>query len=153
MSSSMLHCSLSEPTTYHQPICECPPSVVYSKFGSVSDVIPIMHTPYSVLAGLKICIRSTEAASEAPLLPTATTQPPPPSAHPALKAASVRTELPRPAPIVHPSFVWMPCRLRERRCSRRWEEERCNTRSTFETSKYNGCNIRLKAVETLETYL
>jgi hypothetical protein len=31
--------------------------------------------------------------------------------------------------------------------------ERCNTRSTFETSKYNGCNIRLKAVETLETCL
>ena len=28
-------------------------------------------------------------------------------------------------------------------------EERCNTRSTFETSKYNSCNIRLKAVETL----
>jgi hypothetical protein len=29
--------------------------------------------------------------------------------------------------------------------------ERCNTRSTFETSKYNGCNICLKAIETLET--
>jgi hypothetical protein len=28
-----------------------------------------------------------------------------------------------------------------------------NTRSTFETSKYNGCNIRLKVVETLETCL
>jgi hypothetical protein len=27
----------------------------------------------------------------------------------------------------------------------------CNIRSTFETSKYNGCNIRLKAIETLET--
>jgi hypothetical protein len=31
------------------------------------------------------------------------------------------------------------------------EEERCNTQSTFETSKNNGCNIRLKVVETLET--
>jgi hypothetical protein len=30
-------------------------------------------------------------------------------------------------------------------------KERCNTRSTFETSKYNSCNIHLKAVETLET--
>jgi hypothetical protein len=31
------------------------------------------------------------------------------------------------------------------------EAERCNTRSTFEISKYNSCNIRLKAVEILET--
>jgi hypothetical protein len=31
------------------------------------------------------------------------------------------------------------------------EEERCNTRSTFETSKYNSCNIRLKVDETLKT--
>jgi hypothetical protein len=30
-------------------------------------------------------------------------------------------------------------------------EERCNFRSTFKTSKYNSCNIFLKAVETLET--
>jgi hypothetical protein len=30
------------------------------------------------------------------------------------------------------------------------EEERCNTRSTFETSKYTGCNIRLKAVKHLK---
>jgi hypothetical protein len=29
--------------------------------------------------------------------------------------------------------------------------ERFNTRSTFKTSKNNGCNIRLRAVETLET--
>ena len=90
------------------------------------------------------------------------TQPPPPNAHPALEAASIHTELPhlRPmhaAPLSrahHPSsFVWMPCRLQERRCSRRWEEERCNIRSTFETSKYNGYNIRLKEVGTLETCL
>ena len=55
-------------------------------------------------------------------------------------ACARRMQLPHPtpiAPIAHPSFVWMPCRLRERRCSRRWEEERCNIRSTFETSKYN----------------
>ena len=32
------------------------------------------------------------------------------------------------------------------------EEERCNIQSTFETSKYNSCNIRLKTVETLENY-
>jgi hypothetical protein len=31
-------------------------------------------------------------------------------------------------------------------------EERRNTRSTFETFKYNSCNIRLKVIETLETY-
>jgi hypothetical protein len=31
--------------------------------------------------------------------------------------------------------------------------ERCNTRSIFETSKNNGCNIRLKTVETFKTYL
>jgi hypothetical protein len=30
-------------------------------------------------------------------------------------------------------------------------KERCNTRFAFETSKYNSCNIRLKAVEILET--
>jgi hypothetical protein len=30
-------------------------------------------------------------------------------------------------------------------------EERCDTRSTFEASKYNSCNIRLKVVKTLET--
>jgi hypothetical protein len=30
-------------------------------------------------------------------------------------------------------------------------KERCNTQSTFETSKYNSCNTRLKVVETLET--
>jgi len=29
-------------------------------------------------------------------------------------------------------------------------DEKCNTRSTFETFKYNSCNIRLKVVETLE---
>jgi hypothetical protein len=29
-------------------------------------------------------------------------------------------------------------------------EERCNTRSTFETSIYNSCNINLKADETLK---
>jgi hypothetical protein len=29
-------------------------------------------------------------------------------------------------------------------------EERCNTRSTVKTFKYNNYNIRLKAVETLE---
>jgi hypothetical protein len=28
-------------------------------------------------------------------------------------------------------------------------KERCNTRSTFETLKYNSCNIGLKVVETL----
>jgi hypothetical protein len=44
----------------------------------------------------------------------------------------------------------MPCQFQERRCSRRWEEERCNTRSTFKTSKYNSCNISLKAVEHLK---
>jgi hypothetical protein len=37
-------------------------------------------------------------------------------------------------------------------------EERCNTRSTFETSKYNSCNIRLNMLlkplkETYETHL
>jgi hypothetical protein len=32
-------------------------------------------------------------------------------------------------------------------------EERCNTRSTFEIYKYNGCNIRLKAVKTLNMLL
>jgi len=32
------------------------------------------------------------------------------------------------------------CQLPERRCSRRWEEKRCNIRSTFKMSKYNGCN-------------
>jgi hypothetical protein len=32
-------------------------------------------------------------------------------------------------------------------------EERCNTRSTLETSRYNSCNMRLKAVETLEMLL
>jgi hypothetical protein len=49
----------------------------------------------------------------------------------------------------------MPCR--------RWEDDtpsdaaeggkgeiQCNTQSAFETSKYNSCNIRLKADETLE---
>jgi hypothetical protein len=30
-------------------------------------------------------------------------------------------------------------------------EERCNTRSAFETFKYNNYNIYLKADETLET--
>jgi hypothetical protein len=30
-------------------------------------------------------------------------------------------------------------------------KERCKTRSAFETSKYNNCNICLKAVETLQT--
>jgi hypothetical protein len=31
------------------------------------------------------------------------------------------------------------------------EEARCNTRSTFETFRYNTCNIRLEIDETLET--
>ena len=73
--------------------------------------------------------------------------------HPSVRSSLVcarRMQLPHPVPIAHPSFVWMPCRLRERRCSRRWEEERCNSRSTFEISKYNSCNICLKVVETLE---
>ena len=33
------------------------------------------------------------------------------------------------------------------------EEERCNTRSAFKTSKYNSSNIRLNVDETFETCL
>jgi hypothetical protein len=49
-------------------------------------------------------------------------------------------------------LIWIP--------SRSWEKEeeeiirrggRWNTRFTFETSRYNTCNIRLKTDETLET--
>jgi hypothetical protein len=84
--------------------------------------------------------------AHAPPAPNCDVCSPPPSAHSALEAASPIT------PIAHPSFVWMHSRLWERRCSRRWEEKRCNTRSTFETSKYNGCNIHMKTVETLEKH-
>jgi hypothetical protein len=39
----------------------------------------------------------------------------------------------------------------ERDDAAKGEEKRCITRSTFETSKHNNCNILLNAVETLET--
>jgi len=49
----------------------------------------------------------------------------------------------------------IPCRqaptllLPTTRCNTRWEEERCNIRSTSETFQNNSCNIRLKAVENM----
>jgi hypothetical protein len=46
-------------------------------------------------------------------------------------------------------IVWMSCRL-QRDDAADGGEERYNTRSTFKTSKYNSCNIRLKVLETLK---
>jgi hypothetical protein len=54
--------------------------------------------------------------------------------------------------IAHPSFIWMPCRLLERRCSKRWEQIQ-RLQYTYEDS-WNTWNMLIKYLKnTPETCL